>query len=90
MSSEETKPEEMNTSLDRELDFYIRHQSVLVKQFRGRFLLIKDERLVCDFASQHRAIAEGMKQFEPGTFMVHQCLPGVDNYTIRVRGQLLA
>jgi hypothetical protein len=67
--------------LEKEFKYYVNHQAELVKKFLGRFLLIKDETVVKDFGTIEDAFSYASKIYEPGTFLIQECLPGEDNYT---------
>lgn len=67
--------------LKREFDYYVAHQSELVKKYAGRFIVIIGEEVVGDYDSIVEAVVDCDKRFKPGTFMIQECLPGEENYT---------
>ncbi|MEO8664635.1 MAG: hypothetical protein ABI462_03985, partial [Ignavibacteria bacterium] len=67
--------------LEKEFKYYIKNQEELVKKYKGRFLVIKDEKVVGDYIDKVTAYNESVKKYELGTFLIQQCLPGKDNYT---------
>lgn len=67
--------------LEKEFEYYIKNQEELVKKYKGKFLVIKDEKVVGDYIDKVTAYNEGIKKYELGTFLIQQCLPGKDNYT---------
>lgn len=69
--------------LNKEFQYYLDHQNELVKSHFGRFIVIKDENVLGDFGTEVEAIlhAKDKLGFELGTFLVQQCLPGVENHT---------
>jgi hypothetical protein len=68
-------------SLRDEFTFYIEHQSELVKQYRGKFIVIKDCKVIGSYDKESDALIETTKQHPLGTFLVQKCEPGSDNYT---------
>mgnify|MGYP001594964556 CR=1 FL=1 len=69
--------------LEKEFQYYLKNQDDLVKQHYGRFIVIKDEKVLGDFGSEVEAILHARKELklELGTFLVQQCMPGKANYT---------
>lgn len=71
----------MASPLKPEFDYYVQHQSELLKQYNGRFIVIKDRRVIGDYPDQATAIAEAAKQYELGTFLVQKVEPGDTAYS---------
>ncbi len=67
--------------LEEEFQYYIGHQNELVKKYEGRFLVVKGKKVVGDYDTEIEAYKEAMQSFEPGTFLIQQCLPGKESYT---------
>jgi len=69
--------------LQEEFKYYLDHQDELVKQHFGRYIVIKDEKVLGDFGSEVEAIlfAKNNLKLEQGTFLVQHCMPGKENYT---------
>lgn len=68
-------------SLKEAFDFYLSHQEELVRQYNGRFIAIKNRRILGDFATELDAIREVSKVHELGTFLVQFVEPGQEAYT---------
>ena len=68
--------------LDKEFKYYIDNQAELVKKYLGKFIVIVGESVVGDYNSLDAACEESDKIYEPGKYLVQECLPGEDNYTI--------
>ena len=70
--------------LDQEFKYYIKHQEQLVKSHFGRFVIIRGEKIQGDFGTEVEAIlfAKNELKLEMGTFLIQQCLPGKENYTM--------
>jgi hypothetical protein len=69
--------------LEKEFKYYLDHQNELVKSHYGRYIVIKDEKILGDFGSEIEAVlyARNEGKLELGTFLVQQCMPGKENYT---------
>lgn len=69
--------------LEKEFKYYLDHQAELAKKHFSRFIIIKDETVMGDYSTEIEAILAARNDFglELGTFLVQQCVPGVENYT---------
>jgi len=67
--------------LKREFEYYIAHQDELVKQYNGKYIVIKNQQVIGVYDSQLKAIEETTKVHELGTFLVQKCEPGKESYT---------
>jgi hypothetical protein len=72
---------EMDSPLIREFDYYLAHQDELVRQYNGRFIVIKDHAVLGSYDDQLQAITETAKNHEIGTFLVQKVEPGPGAYT---------
>jgi len=70
--------------LEKELEFFIANQERLVKEHRGKTLVIKDQQVVGVYDTPLEAYTESMKKYEPGTFMIQPCNEGTDAYTVTI------
>ena len=71
----------MDSPLKKEFDYYIAHQAELVSQYRGKFLVIKDQKVIGTHDDQATAVLETQKSHQLGTFLVQQAVPGTAAYT---------
>ena len=69
------------SGLKEEFEYYLEHQDELVKQYNGKFIVIKDCNVIGVFDSELKAIEETVKDHELGTFLVQKCEPGNESYT---------
>lgn len=74
---------------ERELAYFVEHQDELVKEFDGRVLVIRGEKVEGDYRTPLAAFLDAKKRFEPGTFMIQQCRPGEDAYTVTITSSAL-
>lgn len=75
--------------LEKEFEFYLKHQEELVKKYNGKVLVIKDEKVINVFENELDAINETSKTYEIGTFLVHRCEPGEQNYTMTFHSRVM-
>ena len=68
--------------LDKEFQYYIDNQVNLVKLYQGKFIVIVGEYVVGDYDTLEDAVIESGKKYQPGTFLIQECQPGEDNYTL--------
>ena len=71
----------MESPLKKEFDWYLAHQDELVKEYNGRFVVIKDQAVIGNFAEEATAVFETQKLHALGTFLVQRVTPGSDAYT---------
>jgi hypothetical protein len=69
--------------LKKEFEYYVSHQDKLVKKYRDKFIVIMGEKVVDTFDTFEDALLTSQKKYKLGTFLIHLCQPGVDNYTVR-------
>jgi len=69
--------------LKKEFEYYLEHQEEFVKKYYGRYIIIKDQKVIGDATSEIEAIlyAKNTLNLQLGTFLVQECLPGKENYT---------
>ncbi|TET44998.1 hypothetical protein E3J62_08840 [candidate division TA06 bacterium] len=71
----------MDKPLEKEFKYYIKHQDELVKQYNGKFIVIKNRKVIGEYDSELEAIKETTKEHELGTFLIQKCEPGSKSYT---------
>ena len=71
----------MESPLKKEFEYYLAHQDELVEKYNGKVIVIKDQKVIGEFADQVSAINETQKSFKLGTFLVQQVSPGNSAYT---------
>ncbi len=67
--------------LEKEFKYYIDHQAELVEKYNGKFIVVKDCKVIGAFDSELEAINTTSEQHELGTFLVQKCEPGSESYT---------
>ena len=71
----------MASSLEKEFDYYLTHQKELVTQYNGKFLVIKDQKVIGVYNAEIEAIETTSKKHDLGTFLVQKCEPGTESYS---------
>ena len=71
----------MVEKLEKEFTFYLEHQDELVEKYNGRFIVIKDCKVIGVFDSELEAVEKTAEKYELGTFLVQKCEPGIESYT---------
>lgn len=61
-------------SLERELKTFEANKEKLLAEKQGRFVLIKRDKIISDFASYEDALADGYKRFGNQEFFIEQVL----------------
>ena len=71
----------MNKELEKELNYYIENQDKLVEKYKGKYIVIKECRVIGAFGSALEAIENTKQKHQLGTFIVQKCEPGKERYT---------
>ena len=68
-------------SLKAIFDFYLAHQTNLVKQYNGKYIVLVDTEVVGAFDTMEQAYNFAVSKYELGTFLIQLCTPGNEAYT---------
>ena len=71
----------MSMSLEEDFNFYVDHQDEMVKMYDGKFIVIKDGKVLRAYDDELSAITETQKSHELGTFLVQKVSSGTGDYT---------
>jgi len=71
----------VNKELEKELNYYIENQDKLVEKYKGKYIVIKECRVIGAFGSALEAIENTKQKHQLGTFIVQKCEPGKESYT---------
>ena len=71
----------MAEKLEKEFQYYLDHQDELVKEYDGKFIVIKAGKVIGTFDSELEAIQKTSVRYELGTFLVQKCESGSESYT---------
>ena len=67
--------------LQKQLEYFKSHQDELVKKYKGRFIVIKNQEIQGVYDTEMEAYTDSKEKFKLGTFLIQQCLPGQNSYT---------
>lgn len=71
----------MVEKLEKEFKYYLAHQDELVKQYKGKYIAIKDEQVIGVFDSELETVNKTAEIHDLGTFLVQKCEPGSESHT---------
>lgn len=75
--------------LEKEFAYYLHNQSDLVKKYKGKFIVIKDDKVIGAYDSHLDAYNTTVKTETLGTFLIQHCLPGKDSFTQTFHSRVL-
>jgi outer membrane lipoprotein-sorting protein len=71
----------MAKPLEKEFKYYLKHQDDLVRQYNGKFVVIKGDKVLGAYDTETEAVTKTSEAHELGTFLVQKCEPGTESYT---------
>ena len=72
----------MNSPLKAEYDYYLAHQEDLLRDYKGRVIVLKGQRVIGVYDDEKTALFETQKTEPLGTFLVQKVEPGTTAYTV--------
>ena len=70
--------------LKKELDYFIQHQDELVAKYADKVLVIRDQEVASVHETVLQAYLDAKDRYALGTFLIQQCKPGPDAYTVNI------
>jgi len=67
--------------LKQEFDYFLQHKDEFVKTYNGKFIVIKNQKLIGVYDTMIDAVQQTSKTEAMGTFLVQKCEPGDASYT---------
>lgn len=64
--------------------YYLSHQSELVKKYNGKYLVIIESGVVGAFDDENTAYFDAESKYGLGNFIIQLCTPGNDAYTVNM------
>lgn len=77
----QSKREKMSDPLEKEFEYYLEHQDELVKEYKGKYIVIIGAKVIGSYDDELKAIEETSKKHKLGTFLVQKCTAGSEGYT---------
>jgi hypothetical protein len=74
----------MAASLEKEFEFFMDNQESLTSEHNGKVLVLHDRSVVGVFDDKLSAYLDAKERFAPGTFMIQECIPGPEAYTLGI------
>ena len=71
----------MEKPLQKEFNYFLKNQDEFVKKYNGKFIVIKNEKIIGVYDSQLTAYNETIKTDEIGTFLIQLCIAEKDRQT---------
>ena len=71
----------MSSPLQKEFLYYLAHQDEMVEEYNGKFIVIKDEKVLGAYDDELTAISETQQAHSLGTFLVQKVSPGDSAYS---------
>lgn len=68
-------------ALEKEFEYFKANQAELFRKYPQKFLVIIEEEVKGAYDTRAEAYDAAVEEFEPGKFMIQQCLLGTDAYT---------
>lgn len=72
--------------LKEEFHYYVDHQDEMVKQYDGKYIVLKNKKVIGVYDNAVDAYMLTAKEHELGTFLVQKVSPGEDDYTFTYIG----
>ncbi len=67
-----------------EFQYFLDNQDALAKLYGGRYVVIRQQKVIGSYPSIGEAFHTTSKQYEPGTFLIQLCDVGEDCYTVTI------
>lgn len=61
--------------LDKEYKYYQKNQKTLLKRYKDKVLVIKDENIVGIYEDETSAYKDSVSKYPLGTFLIQRCVP---------------
>ena len=78
-----------NDGLEKDFQYFLDNQNELVKQYEGKFIVIKNQEVVGIYDTESQAFTEAQKQHQLGTFIIQECKKGSEVYTQNFTSRVL-
>ncbi len=60
--------------LNKEYKYFKDNLDTLLKEYEGKFLVIKDESVIASFDNYNEALEFALSKFEVGQFLIQECV----------------
>lgn len=70
-----------NEELKKNYDYYTGNHDEIVKKYLGKFIIIKDEKIVDAYDTFEEAFQKSSEKYELGTFIIQKCTENIEEDT---------
>ncbi|ODS29753.1 MAG: hypothetical protein SCARUB_05145 [Candidatus Scalindua rubra] len=67
--------------LDKEFEYFLKHQDELSQKYKGKIIVIKGTKVLGSYSSELEAYLKTIKKYKLGTFLIQECSPGEEVYS---------
>ena len=78
-----------DSPLKKEFEYYLAHQSELVKQYEGKFIVIKNGTVLGAYDDELAAVTTTQRDHKLGTFLVQKVTKGDSAYSQAFRSRVV-
>jgi hypothetical protein len=71
----------MPKKLEKEFKYYLDNQENLVRNYNGKFIVIKNRKVIGAYDSELEAVERTAEKHKLGTFLVQKCEHGSESYS---------
>lgn len=75
--------------LNTEFEYFLKNQAQLVERYNGKFIVIKNEKVIGVYDSHPSAYNNTLKTETIGTFLIQHCIPGENSYKQTFHSQVI-
>jgi len=75
--------------LEKEFQYYLDHQDELVNKYNGKFIVIKNEKIIGVYNSHSEAYNKSEKKEPLGSFLIQHCMPGKESFSQTFHSQVI-
>lgn len=74
-------PATTSSPLEKEFRYFLDHRAELLEKYRGKVVVIRDEKVIGSYNDELSAIDATKQKFEVGTFLVQKVEADEESYT---------
>ncbi|MDR1459342.1 MAG: hypothetical protein LBI60_03935 [Bacteroidales bacterium] len=68
-------------TIDNEYQWFVKNHDRLAKEYKGKWLIIKDETVTDSFEDETEAVHYAAKNYEAGTYIIQLCASKLEDLT---------
>lgn len=67
--------------IEKDFKYFRKNQKDLVKKYNGKYIIIKDGKVVSSYSTKNEALENALKEYKAGTFLMQLCSLGDEVFT---------